>query len=104
MGHLLVYYALAFLLNAALMAALLAAFAAGTVYWQHPQARPGSGWALAAAFGSFVAIWWGRDKLVDTARERRRRRQQGLCVSCGYDLRATPGRCPECGAVPEGGT
>ena len=30
-------------------------------------------------------------------RRHRQRLQHGLCLACGYDLRATRGRCPECG-------
>jgi hypothetical protein len=41
-------------------------------------------------------------RLAQFARDkaRRPRRHQGLCPACGYDLHASPDRCPECGAVP----
>lgn len=39
--------------------------------------------------------------LVANVRRRARTIAGHLCITCGYDLRATPDRCPECGAVPE---
>jgi hypothetical protein len=50
-------------------------------------------WFLLLTFGALPVLWG-----VRAARTRRRKRG-GLCRRCGYDLRATPGRCPECGQV-----
>ncbi len=54
-------------------------------------------WQLAGAFGLMPAIWAGL-AAVRLARHAARRRH-GQCPACGYDLRASPERCPECGAA-----
>jgi hypothetical protein len=51
-------------------------------------------WFLAAAFAVAPLCW---------LRRRQARRVRGGCLKCGYDLRATPSRCPECGAVASDG-
>jgi hypothetical protein len=45
---------------------------------------------------SWMAPLWMLPSLVRALR-RARRNRQGQCPRCGYDLRATPDSCPECG-------
>lgn len=42
-----------------------------------------------------LPVWW----LAAARVRRKRRRSRELCLRCGYDLWATPGRCPECGLL-----
>jgi hypothetical protein len=55
-------------------------------------------WFLAILAATLPAL-----RMIVRVREVRSRRRAALgqCAKCGYDLRATPDRCPECGNVPK---
>ena len=57
---------------------------------------------VAGAMSALPLAWLAGAAL--RAARRRRNMRMGLCPRCGYDLHATPGRCPECGMANKTGT
>lgn len=64
---------------------------AGTRFVDHTVCLPL--WFVMSVFGAYPTLAFIRGPL-----RRHRRRKRGLCLTCGYDLRGTPERCPECGS------
>ncbi|HEX8912848.1 MAG TPA: hypothetical protein VF796_10850 [Humisphaera sp.] len=52
-------------------------------------------WAICILSGVMPVVWVRR---VVRRRRSARRQESGLCLECGYDLRASVGQCPECGS------
>jgi hypothetical protein len=72
---------------------------AGIKYDGFPSLRP-----PATGFRCVIPIWWVLPLLLigpfvraSTLWRSRRRRRAGHCSFCGYDLRASSDKCPECG-------
>jgi hypothetical protein len=53
-------------------------------------------WLLCASTGAWPVARTLRQRKIELQHARQMR---GLCPKCGYDLRATPDRCPECGTL-----
>jgi hypothetical protein len=62
--------------------------------WVANPDHPGGWGALPFLFAGLAAVLFFASRAKSL---RERRQSRGLCPACGYDLRATPERCPECG-------
>jgi hypothetical protein len=52
---------------------------------------------LSGVFAALAVRHWRVERRLE-------RVKGGLCAQCGYDLRASPGNCPECGLPRSAGT
>jgi hypothetical protein len=81
-----------------LLALIVVAHSLGILYFAGVLAYSG----VSAFSVGLLAVWTGISAwsvVVNwQAMRSSERKARGCCAQCGYDLRASPDRCPECGA------
>jgi hypothetical protein len=81
----------------------------GSIWIRHPAVAWRAGTppvitSIGGKIGLLPILFFGILRPIQFLRRKYRSRKKppGICDVCGYDLRATPDQCPECGTKPDG--
>jgi len=75
-------------------------WASGTFHWSDGRLSTDNAASFPCWLLVLLAAAWPLTSLTLLIRRRGRLALAGCCAKCGYDLRASPDRCPECGTLP----
>jgi hypothetical protein len=75
---------------------VLLAVLTATFRFDHTQTSAAASWALGTALPAIAGL---ATYCMCRPRKDMPATGEAICPTCDYDLRATPGRCPECGTL-----